>query len=75
MYESVFDRDCDYSAIDIQSLTVSVATRTCVIVSDALVLLATWHATYSVKRLADRANVNVPLIQLLLRDGRSEYNL
>ncbi|EED83380.1 predicted protein [Postia placenta Mad-698-R] len=37
--------------------------------SNALVLLATWKATYGIKRLAERAKVKVSISTLLFRDG------
>ncbi|OSX61424.1 hypothetical protein POSPLADRAFT_1046822 [Postia placenta MAD-698-R-SB12] len=38
--------------------------------SNALVLLATWKATYGIKRLAERAKVKVSISTLLFRDER-----
>jgi len=47
----------------------AVATRVCVIASDLIVLLVTWHATFKLKRFADRNNFETPVVTMLLRDG------
>jgi len=47
----------------------SAISRGCIIASDALVLLATWHATYGIKTLANMAHMNISIVTLLLRDG------
>ncbi|CCM00311.1 uncharacterized protein FIBRA_02341 [Fibroporia radiculosa] len=47
----------------------TVATRTCAIASDAIVLLVTWWKTYSIKKDADRAHLKSSVATLLLRDG------
>ncbi|EMD33637.1 hypothetical protein CERSUDRAFT_76360 [Gelatoporia subvermispora B] len=47
----------------------AIATRACVMASDALVLIVTWYKTYSIKRNADQAGIQTPLASLLLRDG------
>ncbi|EMD39746.1 hypothetical protein CERSUDRAFT_92236 [Gelatoporia subvermispora B] len=50
-------------------IKVTIATRVCVIASDAIVLLVTWYKTYKIKRLADQNDVETPLVTMLLRDG------
>ena len=49
--------------------TVEIATKSCITFSDALVLLATWRATGSIRTLAQRLDVEVSLASLLLADG------
>ncbi|KZT71027.1 hypothetical protein DAEQUDRAFT_810281 [Daedalea quercina L-15889] len=46
-----------------------IATRTCVIATDLLVLLVTWKATYGIRRNASALDVKTPIAVLLLRDG------
>lgn len=43
--------------------------RSCIIASDVLVLLGTWHATYGTKKIARLASMEVSTVDLLLRDG------
>jgi len=47
----------------------SISTRICSVASDMIVLAVTWHAAYRAKIEADRVNLHVPLLDLLLRDG------
>ncbi|KZT02848.1 uncharacterized protein LAESUDRAFT_660895, partial [Laetiporus sulphureus 93-53] len=55
----------------VSSVVVGIAvTQTCTIVADVIVLVVTWHATYSIKKMAKTLNVNVSTTTLLLRDGR-----
>ncbi|KAH9935343.1 uncharacterized protein B0H18DRAFT_1114102 [Fomitopsis serialis] len=46
-----------------------IATRTCVIAVDLLVLLVTWKETYGIQRSANAMNVKTSIVTLLLRDG------
>ncbi|KAI9063139.1 hypothetical protein FKP32DRAFT_1572420 [Trametes sanguinea] len=46
-----------------------IATRTSAILTDVLVLITTWWQTYSLRRLAVQANMQVSLATLLVRDG------
>ncbi|KAJ2991220.1 hypothetical protein NUW54_g8256 [Trametes sanguinea] len=48
---------------------VLIATRTSAILTDVLVLITTWWQTYSLRRLAVQANMQVSLATLLVRDG------
>ena len=48
---------------------VTIVTRVCAIVSDLLVITATWWRTYAMKREADRLHIKASLASLLLRDG------
>ncbi|KAH9846946.1 hypothetical protein C2E23DRAFT_946664 [Lenzites betulinus] len=52
-------------------LTVLIATRSCAILSDALVISITWWRTWGIRKLVAQANVKVSLASLLLRDGLS----
>ncbi|OCH86019.1 hypothetical protein OBBRIDRAFT_797601 [Obba rivulosa] len=47
----------------------TIISRSCLIGSDAIVLAVTWARSYSTKKMVDVANVKVPLVSLLLRDG------
>lgn len=47
----------------------SVATHSCAIGADLLVLLLTWAKTYSIRRVALQLRVRATLSNLLLRDG------
>lgn len=47
----------------------NIATRVCVVVADALVLVATWYVTYGVRKGAGITEMKVPVSTLLLRDG------
>ncbi|KAI0919881.1 hypothetical protein AcW1_002980 [Taiwanofungus camphoratus] len=49
--------------------TVLIATRTCAILSDLIVLFVTWYHTYSIRKEACRTNIKTSLVSLLLRDG------
>lgn len=42
----------------------------CILASEVLVLLVTWHATYHLKRMGDMVNVKLSTVDLLLRDGK-----
>lgn len=46
-----------------------VLTRSCLIASDAIILVVTWLKTYRIKREADEVNVKTSIVTLLLRDG------
>jgi len=50
-------------------LKLSISTRTCAIISDAIVLAVTWSNTYSITKAAERANINASLATMVLRDG------
>ncbi|KAI0928584.1 hypothetical protein AcW2_004547 [Taiwanofungus camphoratus] len=52
-----------------------IATRVCIIISDAVVLLVTWRVTFGVKRVADKERVNVSVTTLLLRDGTTYFGV
>lgn len=41
----------------------------CLMTADALVVVVTWHKTYSTYRMAARSNIKTPLATMLLRDG------
>ncbi|OCH91955.1 hypothetical protein OBBRIDRAFT_833851 [Obba rivulosa] len=44
-------------------------TRICAILVDIIVLVATWHRTYGLKKEAMRLDVDAPLATMLLQDG------
>lgn len=48
---------------------VVIATRSCVIASDVIVLLVTWYNTYESAKCPTGVNVKASLAMLLLRDG------
>lgn len=49
---------------------VAIVTRVCNIAAEAIVLLATWHATYRIKREATIGHIKVPVSTLLVQDGQ-----
>ncbi|KAL6299832.1 hypothetical protein BKA93DRAFT_741715, partial [Sparassis latifolia] len=49
--------------------TVYLETQISVIVADMIVLIVTWRKTYSIKRYANSAHMEAPLVTLLVRDG------
>lgn len=49
--------------------SVLIASRSCVIVTDVLVLVITWWRTYGTRKAAAEANIKVSLSTLILRDG------
>lgn len=55
--------------------TFFIITRSATLAANALVLLATWKATYGIKRLAERAKVKVSISTLLFRDGTIQFTL
>ncbi|EMD30894.1 hypothetical protein CERSUDRAFT_100903 [Gelatoporia subvermispora B] len=58
------------SAVHINfAFAVLIATRTCVITADAIVLAITIARTYSVQRYATRNNLRTPLVTMLLKNG------
>ncbi|KAH9855923.1 hypothetical protein C2E23DRAFT_882684 [Lenzites betulinus] len=46
-----------------------IASRTCLIAGDLIVLLVTWHSTFSITRAAKVANMQMSLTSALLKDG------
>ena len=50
-------------------MVVSVVTRSCMIVSDAIVILVTWIKTWSTIRIAERLNVKMSFTNLILKEG------
>lgn len=54
-------------------LLVTVIARSCVLVSHGIVLAATWTKTYDIRENAKSAKIQVPIVTLLLRDGKSEH--
>lgn len=55
--------------------TFFIITRSATLAANALVLLATWKATYGIKRLAERAKVKVSISTLLFRDGTIQFTI
>ncbi|KAH9846947.1 hypothetical protein C2E23DRAFT_890400 [Lenzites betulinus] len=47
--------------------------RSCVIVTDVLVLVITWWRTYGTRKAAAEANIKVSLSTLILRDGTTYF--
>ncbi|KAM5532021.1 hypothetical protein V8D89_014272 [Ganoderma adspersum] len=50
-------------------ITLSVATRSCMIVSDAIVIIVTWIKTWSTIRIAKRLRVQMSFTSLVLKEG------
>ena len=50
-------------------MVVSVVTRSCMIVSDAIVIVVTWIKTWSTIRIAERLNVKMSFTNLILKEG------
>ncbi|OCH85079.1 hypothetical protein OBBRIDRAFT_891399 [Obba rivulosa] len=70
-YDSVFGQLCfDSPKFTSKTYTIVVSTtRTCMILSDIIVVAVTWVHTYKIKRAAKAANLQSSLADLLLRDG------
>ena len=50
-------------------MLVSLSTRLSVVLSDVLLLVATWWKTAGTRREARKAQIRTPLMTLLIRDG------
>ena len=50
-------------------LAVSVATRACMIVSDAIVIIVTWIKTWSTMRAAKLLHIHMSFTSLVLKEG------
>ena len=55
--------------LQLKAVIVSVATRACMIVSDAVVIVVTWLKTWSTVRMAKRLRVNMSFTSLILKEG------
>lgn len=56
-------------SVDNHVLLVSIASRSSILITDALVLVITWKKTFNIKRAAMQSNLKAPLVTLILRDG------
>ncbi len=61
--------DCAGSLLT--ALAVTIASRVCLIVGDLIVLIVTWHSTFSITRAAQVANIRMSLTGAILKDGMS----
>ncbi|RDX56696.1 hypothetical protein OH76DRAFT_1477273 [Lentinus brumalis] len=67
--ESVLAFRCHHATTHLTDHSVSVATRSCMIVSDALVIVTTLVKTWSTMRVARRLHVQMSFTSLILREG------
>ena len=54
---------------DAEPFTVTIASRTCAIVVDLVVLLITWYNTFGIRKAAAGLHVRTSLTDALLKDG------
>ncbi|OJT08433.1 hypothetical protein TRAPUB_616 [Trametes pubescens] len=60
---------CEFAGSLLTALAVTIASRVCLIVGDLIVLIVTWHSTFSITRAAQVANIRMSLTGAILKDG------
>ncbi|OCH93105.1 hypothetical protein OBBRIDRAFT_372041 [Obba rivulosa] len=62
-------------SFNISYIQVTIASRSCTIASDALVLLVTWRNTYHLRKAAREVNLRTPITSLFLINGTVHFIL